>query len=380
MNSRKPLVVFNAHLLAGDASYRSAGISVYIANLLRALDLANLDYRFQILMGHGYLPDGVRFPVVRSRLSTAQPWRRLLWEQAVMPGWLRRLQVDLLHAPAFVGPLLTRRRQVITVHDLSFLRYPEYFRRGNRTYLRMMTRLACRRATAVIAVSDFTAGEVVRLLGVPEDRVFRVYNGVDPRFRPLPEAEVARFRREEGLPDRFVLAMGTLEPRKNLIRLIRAFARLKDPGLHLVLAGGCGWFYGDIFAEVEHFGLVDRVHFPGYVSAESQPFWYNAARASAYVSMYEGFGLPVVEALACGTPTLTSSTTSLPEVGGDSVLTVPPDDEAAMADALHTLVSDEGVRGQLRQQGLERAAAFSWKKTAEGTMDVYAWALGAQGN
>jgi glycosyltransferase involved in cell wall biosynthesis len=243
-----------------------------------------------------------------------------------------------------------------------------------------MTRLACRRATAVIAVSEFTANEVVRLLGVPADRVFTVYNGVDARFRPLPDDEVERFRREEGLPERFILAMGTLEPRKNLIRLIRAFAQLKIPQLHLVLAGGRGWFYHDIFAEVERLGLLDRVHFPGFVSAASQPFWYNAAHASAYVSVYEGFGLPVVEALACGTPTLTSSTTSLPEVAGAGGLTAPPDDVQAMAEALHALVSDEAMRARLRQQGLEHAAAFSWEKTARGTMDVYAWALRAQGD
>ena len=378
MNSgNHPLVAFNAHLLTGEASYRSAGISVYVTSLLRHLASVESDLRYALLLGDKQVSaHAFGLPTVFSRLSTRRPPVRILWEQSVLPLLLRRLGADLLHAPAFVGPLLSPCPRVITIHDLSFLRYPEFFRRGNRLYLRAMTGIACRRAAAVIAVSNFTAAETVNLLNVPAERVHTIYHGIDPRFHPLPDDEVARFRREMALPEQFVLYMGTLEPRKNIVALVRAFARLRDPDLHLVLAGGKGWLYEEIFAEVERLSLDARVHFPGYVSAETQTLWYNAAHAFAYISNYEGFGFPVLEALACGTPTLTASTTSLPEAGGDGALTVPPDDETAISEGLHRLLTDSVLRENLRRRGLAHAAQFSWAETARQTAALYRQVLG----
>jgi glycosyltransferase involved in cell wall biosynthesis len=283
---------------------------------------------------------------------------------------------ELLHAPAFVGSLLSSCRQVITVHDLSFLRHPEFFRKGNRVYLSLMTGIACRRAEAVIAVSDFTAREVVALLRVAPERVVRIYHGVAERFHPLPAAAVAQFRRDKGLPERFVLFMGTLEPRKNLIRLVRAFARLTDPALHLVLAGAQGWFYSAVYTEVARLGLEDRVRFAGYVPASEQAFWYNAADVFAYLSTYEGFGMPVLEALACGLPVVASATTSLPEAGGKGARLVRPDDEGAIADALHDVLANAALRGQMREQGLHHAAQFSWNAAAAETLAVYERVIG----
>lgn len=378
MSSYNPLVALNAHLLSGDASYRSAGISVYISNLLQHIGTDLDDLRFQILLGDGVLPDGVRAPVIRSRVATSNPWSRILWEQLVLPVVLRRLGVALLHGPAFAGPLMAGCPQVITVHDLSFLRHPEFFRTANRRYLRAITGISCRRAAAVIAVSDFTAREVTALLKVPAERVITVYHGVAPRFRPLPDDEVAAFRAQKGLPERFVLFLGTLEPRKNLTQLLRAFDQLRDGSLHLVLAGAQGWFYDEIYAEVGRLGLRGRVHFPGYVSADEQPFWYNAARVFAYVSTYEGFGMPVLEALSCGVPVVTASTTSLPEAGGDAALAVPPDDLAALTGALHRAETDAQLRTELRARGLKHASRFAWPKTATQTLGVYRRVLGVE--
>lgn len=376
--SNPPLIAFNAHLLSAEASYRSAGIAVYIANLVRHLARAETGLRYALLLGDEQVKaETVGLPPVFSRMSTRRPAVRILWEQSGLPLQLRQMQADLLHAPAFIGPLLSPCPQVITIHDLSFLRYPEYFRRGNRLYLRTLTGISCRRAAAVIAVSNFTATEAVKLLNVPADRVHTIYHGIDPRFRPLPRDEIERFRREKGLPERFVLHMGTLEPRKNIAQLVRAFALLRDPDLHLVLAGGRGWLYDEIFAEVERLGLKSRVHFPGYVTAEIQTLWYNAAHAFAYISNYEGFGFPVVEALACGTPTLTASTTSLPEAGGDGALTAPPDDAAAIAEGLHRLLTDGALRSDLRQRGLAHAAQFVWSETARQTAALYRQVIGA---
>jgi len=371
------LIAFNAHLLSAGDSYRSAGIAVYMANLLRALAAVESGLRYEVLLGDKRLSStDFAVPVRFSRISTTHPAKRILWEQCVLPGLLRRLGADLLHAPAFVGPLVSSCPQVITVHDLSFLRHPEFFRRGNRLYLGTFTGIACRRAAAVIAVSQFTAQEVQQLLRVPAARVHTIYHGIDPRFRPLPSAEVAAFRQKMQLPDRFVLYLGTLEPRKNLTQLVRAFARLRDPEVHLVLAGGRGWLYEEVFVEVERLGLGARVHFPGFVPVETQALWYNAAEAFAYISHYEGFGFPVAEALACGVPTLAAATTSLPEAGGDGVLLVDPNGEpatveAAIAEGVHRLLTDAPLRAELRQRGLAHVARFSWAETARQTELLY---------
>jgi len=388
-----PLVAFNAHLLAGNASYRSAGISNYIDYLLRHLVAEDDAMQYMVFLGSGQLPaerakaEGAKaqpgaksgwkpggecsLRVHRSQLQTERAPLRILWEQTALPWQLRRLNVNLLHAPAFVGPLLAPCPQVITVHDLSFLRYPQFFQRSKRLYLRTMTGIACRRSAAVIAVSHFTAQEVATLLKVPPARIHVIHHGVDPKFRPLPSSEIARFREREGLPERFILHLGTLEPRKNIITLVRAFARLKEPDVHLVLAGGKGWLYEQIFDEVTHLGLQERVHFPGYIPANTQTLWYNTAYVFAYISNYEGFGLPVLESLACGTPTLTSETTALPEAAGDGALTVSPEDIEAVTVSLQRLLHDSELREALRNRGLAHAARFSWKETAQQTSALY---------
>lgn len=387
MDVHVPFVVFNAHLLAGGATYRSAGISVYIQSLLRKLLDGDHGVRLHVMLSRhvpdtaviedGQSPVGAdMYSLAHARLATGQAWQRVLWEQILLPLQLRRLRADLLHAPAYVAPLASPCPTVVTVHDLSFLRSPEFFRRRNRLYLGALTRLACQRAAAVITISDYTAQEVRSLLGVPESRIFKIYPGVASRFRPLLQADVAHFRRERGLPDRFVLFLGTLEPRKNLIRLIQAFARLPDKDVHLVIAGAKGWFYEAIFAEVERLDMSERVHFPGFVPEEEQVLWYNAAHLFAYVSNCEGFGMPVLEALACGTPTVTAATTSMPEVGGGAAAMVPPDDVAAMADVLHDVLTDTQARAAMRETGLQHAARFSWAEAARQTAQVYRAALG----
>ena len=374
----QPVVAVNAHLLSGEASYRSAGIAVYIEHLLRYLPRVAPELRYRVLLGRGRLPAEVTLPVSRSRWPTHRPPLRIVWEQLVLPWVLRRQRADLLHAPAFVAPLLTSVPTVITVHDLSFLRYPHFFRRSRQRYLSTMTPWACRRAEAVITGSEFSRREIVAALDVPPQRLHVVPYGVAARFRPLPAAQVAAFRVRRGLPERFILYLGTLEPRKNLPRLIRAFARLRSavPEAHLVLAGGKGWFYQTIFAEVTRQGLQGRVHFPGFIPAEEQALWYNAATSFAYLSTYEGFGLPVLESLACGVPAVASNSTSLPEAAGGGALLVPPEDEEAITTALAQLWRDAELRASLRAQGLRHAARFSWERTASLTAEVYRKVLG----
>jgi glycosyltransferase involved in cell wall biosynthesis len=258
---------------------------------------------------------------------------------------------------------------------LSFIRFPHLFHPAKRLYLRALTRASVRRARRVITVSEHAAEEAQRLLDLNPGKIDVVYHGVDPRFHPRSAADVAAFREHQGLPERFVLFLGTLEPRKNLVRLIEAFHRLDAPDVALVLAGGRGWYEEEIFASVERLNLTERVIFPGYVPGEDLPLWYDAATVFAYPSLYEGFGMPVTEALASGVPTLTSDRSSLPEAAGDAALLVDPTDVDAIAQGLHRLLTDGTLRETLRQRGLSHAAQFTWQRMAAQTADVYRCAL-----
>ena len=368
-------VAINAHLLSGRAGYRSAGVHQYIYYLLRHLGQSGDEMRYTVFLGQGVPSPDVTLPSVQSHWPTDRAAIRVVWEQLVQPWMLRRIGADLVHGPVFVGPLLTRCPFVITIHDLSFIRFPALFRPANRVYLTVLTRLSARRARRLIAVSAHAAAESTRLLGIPRDRVDVVYHGVNPSFRPLPADEVAAFRQRKGLPERFVLFVGTLEPRKNLVRLVEAFARIRDRDIALVLVGGKGWLYDELFARVEALGLDRDVFFPGYVMSDELPLWYNSATVFSYPSLYEGFGLPVLEAQACGTPVLTSNVSSLPEAAGDGALMVDPYDVEALTAGLNRLLAGETLRQELRERGLAHAGQFSWSRAAQETACVYRRAM-----
>jgi glycosyltransferase involved in cell wall biosynthesis len=386
MIDTRPHVGLNAHLLSGLAGYRSAGIHGYIAELLRRLPAADAGLRYTAFTSQTSAPQIRALPVRSTRWSTARPWMRIVWEQLFQPLAARQARLDLLHGLAFVSPLAQPCPTVVTVHDLSFALFPDLFRGANATYLRLFTRISCQRAARLIAVSENTRADVIRLYGVSGQRVEAIPHGVDAQFHPRLPGEVAEFRRAHALPDHFILFVGTLEPRKNLIKLIEAFSNLKRlrcapaqvspiSNLKLVLVGGKGWYYGPIFAAVERLNLKECVIFAGYVPADELPLWYGAARVFAFPSRYEGFGMPVLEAMACGTPVVTSTASSLPEVVGDAALTVSPDDVDALTDALHRALADTGWREQARAKGLARAAKFTWESTARLTAAVYRHAL-----
>lgn len=376
----------NAHLLALGETYRGAGINGYIYHLLRHLPhgeptIAGWPVEFVAFLHDARFVAPPGLTVERSRWNTAGPWRRIAWEQTRLAALTRRL--DLLHGLAYALPLACACPAVVTVHDLSFLRYPTAFRRLNRAYLSWITRVSIRKARRVIAVSESTRQDVIALCGAPADRVVAVPNGVAEEFRPADRAEVAAFRQRKGLPERFFLFLGTLEPRKNIERLLDAYALfLKDQGARaaaapsLVIAGAKGWFYEAIFARVERLKLADRVFFPGFVPTAELPWWYRAADLFIYPSLYEGFGLPVLEAMACGTPVITSNASSLPEVAGDAALLVPPDDADALAAAMARVWHDRTLAAALQEAGLAQASRFSWQRTARETIAVYRAVLG----
>ena len=385
MHDTRPHVALSAHLLAprGAANYRSAGIHIYLAHLLQYLPQVDEAFRYTVYTN---AQPAIRARLRSTRWPTARPLGRIAWEQIAQPLALRRDQPDLLHAAAFVAPLLSSRPTVVTVYDLSFVVLSDLFRGLNQVYLRTFVRRSVQRARRVIAISDHTRRDVHRLYGVPLDRIDVAYPGVDPRFRPLPHQEVEAFRRKHDLPERFFLYLGTLEPRKNLGRLIDALLLLEKGGAvpqseaeqssRLVLVGGKGWMVEDLFAKVKSLGLEKRVRFAGYARDEDLPLWYNAATAFVYPSLYEGFGIPPLEAMACGTPVIASNAASLPEAVGDAGLAVGAEDVPGLAQAMQRVWDDASLRGELSRRGIDQARRFSWEATAQATLESYRRALG----
>ncbi|MDQ1301429.1 MAG: hypothetical protein QG637_1350 [Chloroflexota bacterium] len=380
-----PRVGLNAHLLSLTGTYRGAGINGYIHQLLLRLP-SGAGAAARPLAYTAYLHDAGFTPpaglaVARSRWNTSGPWRRIAWEQTRLAALSRDLA--LLHGLAFALPLACACPAVVTVHDLSFFRYPQAFRRFNRAYLGWITRISTRKAARVIAVSESTRQDVIALCDIPPERVVVVPNGVTDAFCPAAPQDVAEFRRRKGLPERFILFLGTLEPRKNVERLLEAYARFareRPAGAGgtpaLVVAGAKGWFYDAIFACAKRLELTGQVIFPGFVPAEELPWWYRAAELFVYPSLFEGFGLPALEAMACGTPTITSNVSALPEVAGDAALLVAPEDTAALAGAMARVLAEPALAAQMRAAGLRQAARFSWARTARETVAVYRAVLG----
>lgn len=375
----------NAQLLSFHQDYRNGGISHYIRYLLTELARQPGQHAYTVFVNGPEVIEhleqaGITHPqitYVPASWPESRPLARIAWEQFTLPKLIRREGIDVFHSPANVLPehLRDSCAGVVTLHDLAFLRYPQVLARSKRLYHRIFTVRSLRHATHIIAISESTRQDAMRLVGIPAKRISTVYTCIDPRFsNVLKEEELQAFRKTHGLTAGFVLYLGTLEPRKNITRLIEAYALLRKADRitqKLVLAGGKGWFYNAIFERVASLGLESEVIFPGYVEDTEQPLWYAAASAFAYPSLYEGFGMPVTEALASGIPVVTSNVSSLPEAGADLALYVDPYNTKAMAEALYKALTDEHFRQQCRQLAPTITQRFSAQKMLQQTLSAY---------
>lgn len=302
----------------------------------------------------------------------------ILWHRFYLPipVDIATGQVDVFHAPDFVLPPLRRGVSVLTVHDLSFLLHPECHEDKLRSYLEKAVPVSLARADVITTDSENARNDLICLMDAAPERVEVVYGGVDETFRPM-ESEwelLSKTRQRFGINYPFILNVGLIEPRKNLVVLVQAYERLKSRlgfSHKLVIAGAKGWLCADVFRKVHDLHLEDDVVFTGYVPDEDLPALFNLADLFVYPSVYEGFGLPVVEAMACGTPVVTSNTSSLPEVVGDAGLMVPPTEVDALVDAMERGLTDLALRDQMRVNGLQQAARFTWLKAAESLLRVY---------
>jgi glycosyltransferase involved in cell wall biosynthesis len=313
------------------------------------------------------------FPLPPNWRVRAIPFQRV-WTHARLSLEMMRRPPGVLFVPSHVVPLWHPRRTVVTVHDLGYLYYPQAHTRLSRLYLHLSTIFSARAARRVIAISEATKRDLVDRYGISTRKIRVVYHGRDLLFTPVEDqGKIEEVAARYGVRQPYCLHVGTLQPRKNLRLLVDAWEELKgrvDNPPQLLLAGKRGWLYNSLFEAVRDRGLGDLVKFADYVEREDLPALYSGAMALTFPSLYEGFGLPALEAMACGTPVLASRASSLPEVVGDAGLLLEPGDASAWADAVERLMGDEGLQGALRRKGLERAMGFTWERCARETLGV----------
>lgn len=297
--------------------------------------------------------------------------RRLRWQQIQLPRRARRAGAALLHVPGFDGPVHSAIPVVLTVHDLIGMLFPQNFPPVSRLYWSQWLPFTVRFARRIIADSECTRRDIVRLMHIPAERIQVIPLGVDSRFEPQGSEAIRKARKHFGLQAEYILYVGTLEPRKGVDTLIDAFVRMDEGHTHeLVIAGKKGWYWEAVLNRIGPEAAA-RVRVLEYVPDEILPALYAGATAFALASRYEGFGLPVLEAMACGTPVVCANSSSLPEVAGDAARLVPADNPAALASALQEVMNDRTLADSLRHKGVERAREFTWEKTARATIGIY---------
>jgi glycosyltransferase involved in cell wall biosynthesis len=331
--------------------------------------------------GQVQLPPGLEGLPTRRVRAEYKLWRMAAWfGQLASLGFDRLLpDAQLYHATEHLLMPLRGVPTVLTVHDLVYHLFPSYHRRLNYWFLNAAMPLFVRRASSLVAISESTKRDLMRIYSVPEDKITVIHEAPSRAFRPVPQDRVTKVRSRYGLPEHYLLALGTIEPRKNLIRLVNALRLLRKqyPQLALVIVGSTGWLYQDFFRHLEKLDDPNSVLLSGYVPDQHLPAVISGATAYVLASMYEGFGLPILEAMACGTPVVCSDTSSMPELGGDAARYFEPTDTEGMASAIREVLEDEDLRAEMRRRGLSQVSRFSWERAADETLALYKRVLGA---
>jgi glycosyltransferase involved in cell wall biosynthesis len=302
------------------------------------------------------------------------PRSRWLWMQLTLPRLISQTKPDLCHFTNALAPLWVRKPYVLSIYDATLFLYSRYHPRTRLLAIRLMLPLAVRRASAIITISHSARQDLQKILKIPNEKLHVVYGAAPTHFEPVTNPErLDQIRRKYQLPDQFLLYVGTLEPRKNLSRLVRAFGRLKKQGQphKLVLAGPWGWSMNGFQQQIEQLELGDAVQMLGYIPDEDLPGLYSLATVFVFPSIYEGFGLPPLEAMACGTPVLSSKNSSLAEICGDAAYLIDPLDEENLVDGLRRVLEDKNLQKKLGENGRKRATEFSWERAARETTAVY---------
>ncbi len=352
--------------------YSQAGIGQYILHLVDGLAQVDDENEYILLQSRKDDTTILEKPNFR-RVSLWTPSHHR-FERHALNVELMRLGLDVLHSPDFIPPHRPTCKSVITVHDLAFLLYPHFLTKESARYYGHIDQ-AVRWTDHIIAVSESTKRDTIQHLGVADDKITVVHEAANPIFRPIDREEArAHVRNRHGVDGPYVLFVSTIEPRKNVPTLLRALWQLMEcykEDVRLVLAGGKGWLFEDVFAVVDELKLNGRVHFVGRVPSNDLLYLYNAAEMLAHPAFYEGFGLPPLEAMACGLPTVVSDVASLPEVVGDAGLLIDPHDADELTVAMWRVLNDAALRQEMQDKGLRQAKRFSWKRAAQETLEIY---------
>jgi glycosyltransferase involved in cell wall biosynthesis len=353
------------------------GAGNYIIQFIKALAQIDIDFELVVFI-HQSKRALFDLPVdakIQWRLvADKSPMQRLIWEQIILPGQVRSARIDLLHSLHYTQPVRLGCSSVVTIHDMTFFLFPHLHTRSKRLFFPFAIRTSIRRADALVTISESTRQDTIRLLGVTPQKIFTTQLGVNDEFHVIEDKELlTEVRQKYGLPKEYILYVGLVEPRKNIPSLIRAYKSLIGQGTKhsLVIVGRFGWMYQEVIEQTEKLGLKDRVQFTGYIPQDDLPIVYNLASLFVYPTRYEGFGFPALEAMACGTPVITTDISSLPEIVGDAGMLVPPDDEQALTTAIAKVLTDSTLYDQLKTKGLLRAKYFTWERTARETLKVY---------
>jgi glycosyltransferase involved in cell wall biosynthesis len=353
-----------------------AGAGVYTYQLTRALTAALPDGDHLAVFDRWGAFDDLEGPNLRLyRVALGGRGRRLVWEQTELPRTLHAAGVQVFHSPHHSLPAVRQGwRNVVTIHDVTFRLLPWRYTPARRIYMSAVTALASVRADAIIVPSASVKRDFLRLYCGRADRVTVIPEAAPPSMRVIEDCtELGQARERLGLPERFILSVGTLEPGKNRGALVQALAHLRARGLphRLVVVGQRGWGAGHPEPEAERLGIADAVNSTGYVDDADLPRIYNLADAFVFPSWREGFGLPPLEAMACGTPVVSSDRPAMPEILGDAALYAPPGRPDLIADALEQVLTDDSLHERMRARGLEQASRYSWERAANETLAVY---------
>jgi len=363
---------------------RQTGIRNYLLNLLLKLKEIDSGNEYVLFFGSDkpvpevVLDAGFEYDI--PKMSTGTQALKFLWTHFYLPCAIKRKKIDLFHESSFIAPMFKKCPTVVTVHDVAYLYIPFCYTYRTRLYFEVLLTGSIRKSNVVIAVSESVKKDIVNNFSVSPDKIKVIYEGVDEMFRPIDDiVETEREKKICGIKGDFILVVSGVTPRKNLIRLIRAFKLLRDgkkTNAQLVIVGEKAWWSEEIFREAESCGDEDDIIFCGYLPDKDLICLYNSAKVFVHPSLYEGFGLPILEAMACGCPVVASNVSSIPEICGGAALLVDPENVEGLADAVHRVMNDEFLRKSLIEKGIKRARKFSWKKTAEETLAVYS-AVGA---
>jgi glycosyltransferase involved in cell wall biosynthesis len=303
------------------------------------------------------------------------PLGKLIQKMFLIPLYIKKNNPDVIHDTYHFAPFLFLKKfkKVITVYDITPILYPETHKISRIFMHKYFFSPILKSSDKIISISENTKRDIIKHFKIPEDKIKVIPLAANENFRKLDENETSKIKSKYNINFPFILYVGTLEPRKNIPNLLNAFYKIKKQGIahKLVIAGGKGWKYKEIFETIEKLNLQNDVIFTGYVPDEDLPGLYNAADLFVYPSLYEGFGLPPLEAMQCGTPVITSNTSSLPEVVGDAGIMVNPHDIGELANKMYEVLTNKDLRKELSKKGIERAKLFSWKKCAEETLKVY---------